>query len=738
MKLDGRRQKYRRDKLTASIESAFIESDIGIDAYVIEKISKIANYVEDQTKDLSKVSAEEVSSLVEKGLMNLKGDYKAVAKQYILYRDERTRMRGNTTDKTVNEIVNGASDYWTSENSNKNAMLASTQRDYLAGCISEDISRRQLLPTDVVKAHDEGIIHVHDIDYFVQKIHNCCLVNLEDMLQNGTVINGTLIEKPHSFSTACNIATQIMACIASGQYGGQTMSLAHLAPFIDISRKKIRKEVEEELEETGPSEELVNKIVDRRLKEEIKRGVQTMQYQINTLNTSNGQTPFCSLFMYLNEAKSKQERDDLAMFIAEVLNQRIQGTKNKVGVYVTPSFPKLLYVLEEDNITEDSEYWWLTELAAKCTAKRMVPDYISEKVMIELKGYCFPCMGCRSFLTPDEWSDKLGNISNSKTFDEHKGRISYGRFNSGVVTLNLVDLGLSADHDLDKFWQLFEERTELCHKALKCRHERLRGTKSDISPIHWQYGGLARLEPGETIDELLFNNYSTLSLGYAGLWECVLALTGKKLTTPEGKELGLQIMQKLNDKCEQWKQAENIGYSIYGSPIESTTTKFGKCLKKRFGEIEGITDKNYITNSYHVHVTEHMDAFEKLAFEAEFQKLSPGGAISYIECPNLEKNIDAVLEVIKFIYDTIMYAELNIKSDYCMNCGFDGEILYKEDENGKKDWECPNCGCRDHKKMNIARRTCGYIGSQYWNAGRSDEIHDRVTHLDNFEAKENN
>ena len=709
IKLDGRRQKYKREKLIKSLEQTFITTDIELSDYTNDKINKIADYVEDQIKDKSKVSAEEISGLVEKGLMNLKGDYKTVAKQYILYRDERTRMRGNTTDKTVNEIVNGTSDYWTSENSNKNAMLASTQRDYLAGCISEDISRRQLLPTDVVKAHDEGIIHMHDIDYFVQKIHNCCLVNLEDMLQNGTVINGTLIEKPHSFSTACNIATQIMACIASGQHGGQTMSLAHLAPFIDTSRRKIWKEVEEELEETNPSEELINKIVTRRLKEEVKRGVQTMQYQINTLNTSNGQTPFCSLFMYLNEAKSKQEKDDLAMFIAEVLNQRIQGTKNKVGVYVTPSFPKLLYVLEEDNITEDSEYWWLTELAAKCTAKRMVPDYISEKVMIELKGYCFSCMGCRSFLTPDEWSDKLGNISHSKTFDEHKGQISYGRFNSGVVTLNLVDLGLSADHDLDKFWKLFEERTELCHKALKCRHERLRGTKSDISPIHWQYGGLARLEPGETIDELLFNNYSTLSLGYAGLWECVLAVIGKKLTTPEGKELGLQIMQALNDKCEQWKKAENIGYSLYGSPIESTTFKMAKCLKRRFGVIEGITDKDYITNSYHIHVTEPVDAFEKLAFEAEFQKLSPGGAISYIECPNMEKNTEAVLEVIKFIYDTIMYAELNIKSDYCMNCGFDGEILYKEDENGKKDWECPNCGCRDHRKLNIARRTCGLV-----------------------------
>lgn len=703
-KLDGRRQKYKREKLVFSILQAF-EAANELDDYAEEKANNIADYIEHEKENQNVVSADELGNLIEKGLMSCKK--KNVAKTYILFRDERTRVRGNTTDKTVNEIVNGVSEYWTSENSNKNAMLSSTQRDYLAGAVSEDISRRQLLPTDVVKAHDEGIIHFHDIDYFVNKIPNCCVYNLEDMLQNGTVINKTLIEKPHSFSTACNIATQIMAVVASGQYGGQTISLAHLAPFVDVSRKRITKEVEEELKDIHVSLDKINKIVETRLAEEITRGVQTMQYQINTLSTSNGQTPFCALFMYLNEAKSQQEKDDLAMVIKEVLNQRIQGTKNEAGVFVTPAFPKLLYVLEEDNISEDSKYYWLTELAAKCTAKRMVPDYVSEKIMLRDKGDCYPPMGCRSFLTPDRWSEKYGNISNSNTFDEYKGHIYYSRFNQGVVTLNLVDLGLSAHKNMDEFWKLFEERTELCHKALKCRHERLKGTKSDISPIHWQYGALARLKPGETIDKLLYHGYSTLSLGYAGLWECVLALNGHKLTDEIGKQLGLEIMQKLNDKCNQWKKEEDIDYSLYGTPLESTTYKFAKALKKRFGEIEGITDKNYITNSYHIHVTEPIDAFSKLALESEFQKLSPGGAISYVECPNMETNIPAVLEVIKFIYNNIMYAELNIKSDYCQNCGYSGEIGHKKDVKGIDDWECPNCGCRDHKKMNIARRTCG-------------------------------
>lgn len=577
-----------------------------------------------------------------------------------------------------------------------------------------------------------------DIDYAAQHIFNCCLVNLEDMLQNGTVINGTMIEKPHSFSTACNIATQIMACIASGQYGGQTMSLAHLAPFIDVSRNKIREEVKQELSGLNESDfnRLFEDIVDRRLRLEVKRGVQTMQYQINTLNTSNGQTPFVSLFMYLNEAKSEQEKDDLAMFIAEVFRQRIEGTKNEVGVFVTPAFPKLLYVLEEDNVTEDSKYWWLTELAAKCTAKRLVPDYISEKIMKDLKinsrgeGDCYGPMGCRAFLTPDRWSDTCGNIANSKVFDQHQGHIYYGRFNQGVVTINLPDVAFSAECDLTKFWTILDERLDLCHRALRIRHERLKGTKSDISPIHWQYGGLARLKPGETIDKLLYNGYSTISLGYAGLWECVLALNGHKLNTPEGEELGIKILQALNDRCAQWKAEENIDYSLYGTPLESSTYKFAKCLKKRFPkDWDEISGKNYITNSYHINVTEHIDAFSKLAIESKFQQLSPGGAISYVETPNLQNNIEAVLSVIQFIYHNIMYAELNTKSDYCHVCGWDGEIKLVE-RDGKLDWECPQCGNRDHAKMNVARRTCGYIGSNFWNFGRTEEIRDRVLHLD--------
>ena len=608
------------------------------------------------------------------------------------------------------------------ENANKNPTVGSVQRDYMAGEVSKDITKRFLLPEDIVKAHEEGLIHFHDADYFAQHIHNCDLINLEDMLQNGTVISGTMIEKPHSFSTACNIATQIIAQVASSQYGGQSISLAHLAPFVDISRKKILKEVEKEFEENGlqRDENKINNIVARRLKNEINKGIQTIQYQVVTLMTTNGQAPFITIFMYLGEAKNEQEKKDLALMIEEVLNQRIQGVKNEKGVYVTPAFPKLIYVLEEQNIHEDSPYFYLTELAAKCTAKRMVPDYISEKKMLELKidkngeGHCYTCMGCRSFLTP--------------YVDENGKPKYYGRFNQGVVTVNLIDIALSSDRDINKFWKIFDERMELCHRALRLRHERLKGTKSDIAPILWQYGALARLNKGEKIDKLLYGGYSTLSLGYAGLWETVYALSGKKLTEKEGKELGLEIMRKLNEYTKKWKDAENIDYSLYGTPLESTTYKFAKCLQKRFGIIEGITDKNYITNSYHVHVTEPIDAFSKLKLESEFQELSPGGAISYVEVPNMQNNIKAVVKVMQYIYDNIMYAELNTKSDYCQVCGFDGEIQIVE-EDGKLVWECPQCKNRDQSKMNVARRTCGYIGSQYWNQGRTQEIKDRVLHL---------
>ena len=592
----------------------------------------------------------------------------------------------------------------------------------MAGEVSRDLTRRMLLPADIVEADKEGIIHFHDSDYFAQHMHNCDLVNLEDMLQNGTVISDTLIERPHSFSTACNIATQIIAQVASNQYGGQSISLAHLAPFVQVSREKIRRETLAEIEELGvhPTEEKINDIVEQRLRKEVNRGVQTIQYQVVTLLTTNGQAPFVTVFMYLNEAKNEQEKHDLAMIIEETLKQRHKGVKNEKGVWITPAFPKLIYVLEEDNITEDSKYWYLTELAAKCTAKRMVPDYISEKVMLQSKidkngeGHCFTCMGCRSFLTP--------------YVDENGKPKYYGRFNQGVVTVNLIDIGLSAGKDLDKFWKIFDERMELCHRALQCRHERLTGTLSDAAPILWQYGALARLKKGEKIDKLLHGGYSTLSLGYAGLWECVYSLIGKKLTEKEGKELGLEIMQKLNDYCAKWKKEENIDYSIYGTPLESTTYKFAKCLQKRFGIIKGVTDKNYITNSYHVHVTENIDAFSKLKLESEFQALSPGGAISYVEVPNMQDNIPAVLQVIKFIYDNIMYAELNTKSDYCQVCGYDGEIKIVHDD-GKLVWECPNCGNRDQDKMNVARRTCGYIGTQFWNQGRTQEIEERVLHL---------
>ena len=654
--------------------------------------------------------------LMEKGAFEL-------ARRYVRYRYNRSLVRkANTTDNRILSLIECNNEEVKQENSNKNPTVNSVQRDYMAGEVSRDLTRRMLLPADIVEADKEGIIHFHDSDYFAQHMHNCDLVNLEDMLQNGTVISDTLIERPHSFSTACNIATQIIAQVASNQYGGQSISLAHLAPFVQVSREKIRRETLAEIEELGvhPTEEKINDIVEQRLRKEVNRGVQTIQYQVVTLLTTNGQAPFVTVFMYLNEAKNEQEKHDLAMIIEETLKQRHKGVKNEKGVWITPAFPKLIYVLEEDNITEDSKYWYLTELAAKCTAKRMVPDYISEKVMLQSKidkngeGHCFTCMGCRSFLTP--------------YVDENGKPKYYGRFNQGVVTVNLIDIGLSAGKDLDKFWKIFDERMELCHRALQCRHERLTGTLSDAAPILWQYGALARLKKGEKIDKLLHGGYSTLSLGYAGLWECVYSLIGKKLTEKEGKELGLEIMQKLNDYCAKWKKEENIDYSIYGTPLESTTYKFAKCLQKRFGIIKGVTDKNYITNSYHVHVTENIDAFSKLKLESEFQALSPGGAISYVEVPNMQDNIPAVLQVIKFIYDNIMYAELNTKSDYCQVCGYDGEIKIVHDD-GKLVWECPNCGNRDQDKMNVARRTCGYIGTQFWNQGRTQEIEERVLHL---------
>ena len=687
-----------------------------------EQIEDVADYVEYKCNKIKRaVSVEEIQDMVEDQLMS-KGAFE-LARRYVRYRYNRSLVRkANTTDNRILSLIECNNEEVKQENSNKNPTVNSVQRDYMAGEVSRDLTRRMLLPADIVEADKEGIIHFHDSDYFAQHMHNCDLVNLEDMLQNGTVISDTLIERPHSFSTACNIATQIIAQVASNQYGGQSISLAHLAPFVQVSREKIRRETLAEIEELGvhPTEEKINNIVEQRLRKEVNRGVQTIQYQVVTLLTTNGQAPFVTVFMYLNEAKNEQEKHDLAMIIEETLKQRHKGVKNEKGVWITPAFPKLIYVLEEDNITEDSKYWYLTELAAKCTAKRMVPDYISEKVMLQSKidkngeGHCFTCMGCRSFLTP--------------YVDENGKPKYYGRFNQGVVTVNLIDIGLSAGKDLDKFWKIFDERMELCHRALQCRHERLTGTLSDAAPILWQYGALARLKKGEKIDKLLHGGYSTLSLGYAGLWECVYSLIGKKLTEKEGKELGLEIMQKLNDYCAKWKKAENIDYSLYGTPLESTTYKFAKCLQKRFGIIKGVTDKNYITNSYHVHVTENIDAFSKLKLESEFQALSPGGAISYVEVPNMQDNIPAVLQVIKFIYDNIMYAELNTKSDYCQVCGYDGEIKIVHDD-GKLVWECPNCGNRDQDKMNVARRTCGYIGTQFWNQGRTQEIEERVLHL---------
>ena len=694
------------------------------------QIDRIAESVEIACVEMGRSpSVEEIQDLVEKSIM-AHGAFE-VAKVYITYRYIRSLMRqSNTTDDRILSLIECNNEEVKQENANKNPTINAVQRDYMAGEVSKDITSRILLPADIVAAHDAGIIHFHDSDYFAQHMHNCDLVNLDDMLQNGTVISGTLIEKPHSFSTACNIATQIIAQVASNQYGGQSISLTHLAPFVQISREKIRKTVEEEVKTYGvqTTEEAISKVVEDRLREEVRRGVQTIQYQVVTLMTTNGQAPFITVFMYLNEARNEQEKKDLAMIIEETLRQRYEGVKNEKGVWITPAFPKLIYVLEEDNVRDGTPYWYLTRLAAQCTAKRMVPDYISEKKMLELKGDVYVCMGCRSFLTPDRFTDAgVGNIANAGNYEPGKHKY-YGRFNQGVVTINLPDIALSSGRDVKKFWEIFNERMELCHKALMCRHERLKGTLSDAAPILWQYGALARLEKGEPIDKLLYGGYSTISLGYAGLYECVKYMTGKSHTDPEATPFALQIMDALNDACRKWKEESNIDFSLYGTPLESTTYKFAKCLQNRFGLIPGITDKSYITNSYHVHVTEEIDAFTKLGFEAQFQHLSPGGAISYVEVPNMQQNIDAVLEVMQFIYDNIIYAELNTKSDYCQCCGFDGEIEIREDD-GKLVWVCPQCGNTDQSKMNVARRTCGYIGTQYWNQGRTQEIKDRVLHL---------
>ena len=703
------------------------------------QIRRIAESVENSCLSMNRaLNVEEIQDLVEHQIM-AHGAYE-VAKNYITYRYTRSLVRkSNTTDEKILSLIESNNEEVKQENSNKNPTVNAVQRDYMAGEVSKDLAARILLPREIVEAHEAGIIHFHDADYFAQHMHNCDLVNLEDMLQNGTVISGTLIEKPHSFSTACNIATQIIAQIASNQYGGQSISLTHLAPFVDVSRKKIRRTVMEEIKSFGvePSEEAISSVVENRLRDEIRRGVQTIQYQVVTLMTTNGQAPFITVFMYLGEARSAQEQHDLAIIIEETLKQRIEGVKNEKGVWITPAFPKLIYVLEEDNITEDSKFWYLTKLAAKCTAKRMVPDYISEKKMKELKlskgetpghGDVYTCMGCRSFLTPDRSGNGWNNVANAGNYEPGKPKY-YGRFNPGVVTINLVDVALSSGGALDKFWQIFDERLELCYEGLMCRHNRLKGTLSDAAPILWQYGALARLKKGEPIDKLLYGGYSTISLGYAGLYECVKYMTGKSHTDPAATPFAIEIMQHMNDACKRWKEKTDIDFSLYGTPLESTTYKFAKCLQKRFGIIEGITDKNYITNSYHIHVTENINAFDKLAFESQFQALSPGGAISYVEVPNMQQNIDAVLEVMKFIYEHIMYAELNTKSDYCQVCGFDGEIEIKEDADGKLVWTCPQCGNTDQSKMNVARRTCGYIGTQYWNQGRTQEIRDRVLHL---------
>ena len=730
IKRNGMEVEFDIQKIATAISKAN-EAGSGEPELTDSLVTDISEAVTRKVEGLGHTSSvEEVQELVETELMK-NGAYET-AKRYIRYRYNRSlARRANTTDKKILSLIDCCNEEVKQENSNKNPIINSTQRDYMAGEVSRDLSERVLLPEDIVKAHKEGLIHFHDSDYFAQHMHNCDLVNLEDMLQNGTVISGTLIERPHSFSTACNIATQIIAQVASNQYGGQSISLTHLAPFVDISRKKIRKMVQDEMADCHMdlSPNAFNDIVEKRLKEEIKSGVQTIQYQILTLLTTNGQTPFVTVYMYLNEARSEQEKVDLALIIEETLKQRYQGVKNENGVWITPAFPKLIYVLEEDNIREGTPYWYLTELAAKCTARRMVPDYISEKKMLELKGDVYTCMGCRSFLTPDRFTDAgIGNIANAGNYipGQHK---YYGRFNQGVVTINLPDVALSSGGDMEKFWKIFDERLDLCYRALMYRHNRLKGTLSDVAPILWQYGALARLKKGEVIDPLLFNGYSTISLGYAGLYECVKYMTGKSHTDPEATPFALSIMQHMNDACKAWKEKHNIDFSLYGTPLESTTYKFAKALQNRFGIIPGVTDKSYITNSYHVHVTEPIDAFKKLTFEAEFQALSPGGAISYIEVPNMQNNIPAVLAVMQFIYDNIIYAELNIKSDYCQVCGWDGEIQIVEDEEGKLIWKCPKCGNTDQSKMNVARRTCGYIGTQFWNQGRTQEIRDRVEHL---------
>lgn len=721
IKRNGMPDVFNRNKIINAVEKAM--NECGKDDLHLAEM--IASHVE--TCGREELHIEEIQNMVEDLLMW--SNCKDVARSYIRYRYLREMVRaGNTTDKTIKELLNGESEYWEAENSNKNAKIVTTQRDYIAGITSEDIARRFVFPKDLISAHDDGIIHIHDMDYMAQKsLHNCDLINLEDMLQNGTVISGVMIEKPHSFSTACNVATQIIAQVASCQYGGQSISLTHLAPFVDVSRKKIREEVEKEIVISNGDKEKIDDITESRLKAEIKKGVQTIQYQVVTLMTTNGQAPFLSVFMYLGETKNDRTKKDLAMIIEEVLRQRIQGVKNEQGVWITPAFPKLLYVLEEDNVYENSEYFYLTKLAAECSSKRLVPDYISEKVMKRLKidkngnGQCYPCMGCRSFLTP--YVDKDGQPK------------YYGRFNQGVVTLNLPDIALSSEKNMSEFWKIFDERVELAHRALQCRHKYLKGTRSDVAPILWQNGAISRLKSGETIDELLYNGYSTISLGYAGLYETVKYMTSHSHTDNGiGYAFALEIMMRLNEKCNEWRTKEHIDYSLYGSPIESTTYKFAKCLKKRFGVIDGITDRNYITNSYHVPVFEEIDPFKKLELESKFQKLSPGGAISYIECADMTNNLDAVIQVIKYIYDTIMYAELNTKSDYCQVCGYDGEIKII-DENGKLGWRCPNCGNTDQTKMNVARRTCGYIGQNFWNQGRTEEIMERYVHLDDHLAK---
>ena len=720
IKRNGEEVSFDLSKIISAISKANREVD-PIHRMNEYQIMAIAEKIAQQTEEaMHAVNVEDIQNMVETGIMEMRG-YE-VAQKYVRYRYKRELTRkSNTTDNGILALIEHLNEEVKQENSNKNPVINSTQRDYMAGEVSKDLSRRVLLPEEIVRAHEAGIIHFHDMDYYAQKEHNCDLINLEDMLQNGTVISETMIEKPHSFFTACNVTTQIVAQVASNQYGGQSFTLSHLAPFVDVSRQKLRKSVIEERIEAGESldEEIIRKVTEHRLKEEVKNGIQTIQYQLITLMTCNGQAPFVTVFMYLDEVPEGQTREDLALIIEEVLRQRMQGVKNEKGVWITPAFPKLIYVLDEDNITENSKYWHLTELAAKCTAKRMVPDYISAKIMRELKqGDVYPCMGCRSFLTVE---DSQRNEDGSHKF--------YGRFNQGVVTINLVDVACSSQGSMEEFWKILDERLELCHRGLRCRHERLLGTVSDVAPILWQNGALARLKKGEKIDKLLYNGYSTISLGYAGLYEMCVRMTGKSHTDPEAKPFALAVMQHLNDKCREWREAEHISYSVYGTPMESTTYRFAKCLQRRFGIIPGVTDKNYITNSYHVHVTEEIDAFHKLKFESEFQKLSPGGAVSYVEVPNMQENIPAVLSVMKYIYENIMYAELNTKSDYCEKCGYDGEIRIIEDESGKLIWECPNCGNRDQNLLSVARRTCGYIGTQFWNQGRTQEIKDRVLHL---------